>query len=66
MQAKILLADDHGILRKGLESLLKSESDFEIVAEASSGREAVKLAKTKRPHVVVHRQVVCPDDSGRG
>lgn len=53
MSIRILLTDDHQILLKGLRSLLESEDDFEVVGEACSGREAVKLATTKRPDVVI-------------
>ncbi len=63
MGIRILLVDDHRILRKGLQALLEREEDFEVVAEASSGREAVKLAKTKRPHVVI-MDVGMPDLNG--
>jgi DNA-binding NarL/FixJ family response regulator len=49
----ILLAEDHTIVREGLRALLKMESDFEIVGEASNGREAVALANTLRPDVIV-------------
>ena len=44
---RILLADDHRVLRKGLSLLLSSEEDFSVVAEASDGEEALeKAAKT--------------------
>ena len=49
----ILLAEDHTIVREGLRTLLKMESDFEIVGEASNGREAVALANSLRPDVIV-------------
>ena len=50
---RILLADDHAILRSGLRALLNLESDFEVVGEASNGREAVNLAQQLQPDVVV-------------
>ena len=53
MKTRILLADDHQILRQGLRQLLSSEKDFEVVAEASDGRTAVELAQRLSPHVVV-------------
>ena len=40
----ILLADDHSVLRRGLRLLLDHEPDFEVVAEAENGRDAVRLA----------------------
>lgn len=49
----ILLADDHAVVREGLRRLLETESDFEIVGEAASGREAVRLTRELLPAVVV-------------
>jgi DNA-binding NarL/FixJ family response regulator len=53
MRTRILLVDDHELMREGLRSILASEEDVEIVGEASSGREAVSLARTLDPDVVV-------------
>jgi DNA-binding NarL/FixJ family response regulator len=50
---RILLADDHTIMRKGLRLLLERQSDFEVVAEASNGREAIELTDRELPHVVL-------------
>ena len=50
---RILIADDHAIIRRGLRTLLEHESGFEVIAEASDGREAIEAAKRERPHVVV-------------
>ena len=50
---RVLLADDHTVVREGFRRLLESETDIEIVAEARSGREAVSLAAKHRPDVVV-------------
>lgn len=50
---RILLADDHAILLSGLKALLALESDFAVVGEAHDGTEAVKLAKSLTPDVVV-------------
>jgi two-component system response regulator NreC len=52
-QIKILLADDHQVLRSGLRSLLNLEEDFQVVGEASNGEEAIRLTETLRPDVVV-------------
>ena len=49
----VLLADDHQIVREGFRSLLGHERDIEVVGEAATGREAVQLARTLRPAVVV-------------
>ncbi len=50
---RILLADDHKIVREGLAALLTNEPDMETVAEASNGEEAVKLTRQLRPDLVV-------------
>ncbi|HUQ94211.1 MAG TPA: response regulator transcription factor, partial [Bryobacteraceae bacterium] len=50
---RILVADDHGIVRKGLRFLLERHEDIEIVGEASDGREAVRMAELLEPTVVV-------------
>ena len=50
---KVLLADDHRIVREGLKSLLSSQPDLEVVAEASDGRQAVEMARELSPDVVV-------------
>jgi DNA-binding NarL/FixJ family response regulator len=50
---RILLADDHTIVRQGLVSILKEVDDFEVVAEAADGNEAVDKALLTKPDVVV-------------
>src|SRR5258708_9771191 len=50
---KILLADDHNVLRKGLRRILEEQPDLEVVGEAADGREAVTLANTLHPDIVV-------------
>ena len=50
---RILLADDHTVVRKGLRLLLESVPEFQVVAEAASGRDAAILAEQQRPDVVV-------------
>ncbi len=49
----ILIADDHPLLRDGIVHLLEKEADFEVVAQAADGEEAVRLASEKSPDVVV-------------
>lgn len=53
MPVRILLADDHAILRSGLRRILESYSGFAVVAEAASGPEAVALAREHQPEVVI-------------
>jgi DNA-binding NarL/FixJ family response regulator len=50
---RIILADDHAVIRRGLRLVLEQQADFEVVGEASDGREAVNLAETTRPDVAV-------------
>jgi len=50
---RILLADDHRVVRKGLSLLLESQPGFQVVAEASDGREAVALVEEHTPDIVV-------------
>lgn len=50
---KIILADDHEIVRNGIKILLESEGDIDVVAEASDGEEAVKLVQSYSPDLLV-------------
>jgi two-component system response regulator NreC len=50
---KVLIADDHGIVRAGLRALIGAESGFELVGEASGGYEAINLVEQTRPDVMV-------------
>src|SRR5947208_2865945 len=50
---KILLADDHTLVRQGLRALLEAERDLAVAGEAATGRQAVQLARQLRPDVVV-------------
>lgn len=50
---RILLADDHTVLRAGLRALLAGQCDLEVIGEASDGAEAIRLAQTLHPDVVV-------------
>jgi two-component system response regulator NreC len=52
-QIRILIADDHTLLRNGICAILEDEQDMTIVGEASDGREAVRLAKQLKPQVVL-------------
>jgi DNA-binding NarL/FixJ family response regulator len=50
---RVLLVDDHALLRKGLANLLRAEPDFEVVGEASDGLEAIKQAFGLRPDIIL-------------
>src|SRR6058998_746016 len=50
---RIVLADDHQVVRQGFRALLQEESDFEIVGEVGDGLEAVRLVEKQKPHVLV-------------
>lgn len=50
---KIIVADDHQIVRRGIKSLLCAERDFKVIGEASNGFEAVKLVTELQPDILV-------------
>lgn len=50
---KLLIADDHLIIRQGLRLILETENDFELIGEASDGKEALSLCKKLKPDVVL-------------
>ena len=50
---RVLVADDHPMLREGLVAVLSTQPDFEVVGEASDGSETVRLAETVRPDVIL-------------
>lgn len=50
---RILIADDHPLFRKGLRTLLEGEPDFEVVGEATTGDEAIALADSYQPDVIL-------------
>ena len=53
MPTRIIIADDHEIMRKGLRSLVEARQDWQVVGEASNGREAVEKARELTPNVAV-------------
>jgi DNA-binding NarL/FixJ family response regulator len=63
MNLKILLADDHQLMRQGLAALLSRHSDMKVVGEASDGRTAVALARQHAPDVVL-MDITMPDLNG--
>jgi two-component system response regulator NreC len=60
---RVLVVDDHAVVRSGLRLLLESEEDFEVVGEAGDVREAVLEARSTHPDVVL-MDVVMPDMNG--
>ena len=60
---RILLADDHAVVRQGFKMILSAQPDMEIVGEAGNGREAVELAENLKPDIVV-MDVAMPELNG--
>jgi len=50
---KVLVADDHPVVREGLSTILQSTDEFEVVGQARNGEEAILLAEKLRPNVVL-------------
>ena len=63
MALRIIVADDHDIIRRGLKQLLTAHSGWEVCAEAKTGREAVTIAEQLRPDIVV-MDISMPDLNG--
>jgi len=63
MKTRIILADDHKVMRAGLRNLISQESDLEVVAEASTGREAVELCHEHEPDLVL-MDIAMPELNG--
>ena len=53
LKQKILIAEDHAILREGLRALLSGTPELEIIGEAEDGQEAIRLARQLKPHLVL-------------
>jgi len=62
-KTSILIADDHAILRHGLRNSLEENSDFDIIADTDSGREAVKLASELNPDIIL-MDITMPELNG--
>jgi DNA-binding NarL/FixJ family response regulator len=60
---RVLLADDHAVLRAGLKMLVNHEPDMEVVAQAGSFGEAMRLGRTTKPDVIT-LDLTMPDDNG--
>ncbi len=63
MKLRILLADDHKILREGLRGILERDVTFHVIAEADTGERAVRLAAEKRPDIII-MDISMPDLNG--
>ncbi len=63
MGTKILLADDHEIVRCGLKAIIETRPDLEVIGEAGNGREAVSMVDELRPHIVI-MDITMPDLNG--
>jgi DNA-binding NarL/FixJ family response regulator len=63
MNIRIMIADDHEIVRNGLRSLIENERDMEVIAEAGNGRDAVRIALELAPDVVI-MDIAMPDLNG--
>ena len=63
MSVKILLADDHQIIREGLRSLIEKQPGMEVVAQVENGRTAIKLTRKIKPDVIV-MDINMPDMNG--
>jgi len=53
MSIKVLLVDDHAIIREGLRSLLKKQSEMEVIADTDDGRKAIELVRELLPNIVI-------------
>jgi len=60
---RILLVDDHAVVRLGLRALLESEQDMDVVGEAGNAQEAVRFASQLQPHIIL-LDIRLPDRSG--
>lgn len=63
MSTKILIADDHDIVRKGLRTLIEQQPDMEVVGEANNGRTTLRLVQKLKPDVVI-MDITMPDLNG--
>ena len=59
---RILIADDHAVVRSGLRTLLKADPDLEVVGEAEDGSETLRLAETLHPNMVLMDITIPPED----
>ena len=64
MSIRILIVDDHAVVRQGLRMFLGLDSDLEIIGEAVNGKQAVEMAKQLAPDVVLMLRMVSSRSSG--
>ncbi len=62
MPIRILIADDHAVVRSGLRGILRAEPDFEVVGEAGDGTETLRLVETLHPDIVLLDITMPPED----
>ncbi|HEX6511747.1 MAG TPA: response regulator transcription factor, partial [Chloroflexota bacterium] len=62
-QTRVVLADDHQILRQGIRSLLEEEPDLTVIGEAGTGGEALRLCRETSPDVLVV-DIMMPGENG--
>jgi len=60
---RVMIVDDHAMVRRGLAAMLRAKADLELVAEAQHGREALKLCDSIRPDVIL-MDLVMPQMDG--
>lgn len=63
MKTKLLIADDHKIVRDGLRALLEKQQGMDVVGEAQTGRDAIRMAREKKPDVLI-MDISMPDING--
>ncbi len=63
MKVRLLLADDHRIMREGLKALLEKHSSMEVIAEAENGIQTLEIARREKPDVII-MDIAMPDING--